>query len=246
MRQGFLQTQKTVNKWISDFKKKIDGEDEEDSPTQSGEFRRQDFGPSQSAQMYGIRRSAEGRRSGDRDRYDADPRVISDDFAQLEMRDDEGQSHSGELFRSTCSLRAGPPPQPPRNRPLANPDLFKPTPVAPQSGPVDEVAALYRAPTPTNRQPSPGNEKPGKKWQPLTSIAPNPESGDNDPFSLGDSDEEEAKKTDLKADDTERLKKAAAEKGEKGSAQGSEERTLSPAERSGSINKEAEDLLKKS
>ncbi len=105
---------------------------------------------------------------------------------------------------------------------------------------------MYRAPTPTNRHPSPGNEKPGKKWQPLTSIAPNPESDDHDPFSLGDSDEEEAKKTDLKTEDTERLKKAAAEKAEQGGTEGSGEKTLSPAEKSGSINKEAEELLKKS
>ena len=34
---------------------------------------------------------------------------------------------------------------------------------------------------------------------------------DHDPFSLGDSDDEDVKKTDLKVDDTERLKKAAAE-----------------------------------
>ncbi|KAF2102844.1 hypothetical protein NA57DRAFT_29017, partial [Rhizodiscina lignyota] len=220
VRQGFLQTQKTVNKWITDFRKRIDGDEEDGHPGQSSDsYQRQDYGPSQSAQMYGIRKSQEGRRSGDRERYDADPRVLSDDFTQLELRDEEA-----------------PPPQPPRNRPLANPDLFKPTPVAPHTGPVDEVDALYRAPTPTNRQPSPGNGKPGKKWQPLTSLAPNPESEDNDPFSLGDSDEEEAKTKDLKAEDTERLKKAAAEKGESGTS--TEGNTLSPAERSGSINKE--------
>ena len=34
---------------------------------------------------------------------------------------------------------------------------------------------------------------------------------DHDPFSLGDSDDEESKKKDLKEDDSERLKKAAAE-----------------------------------
>lgn len=92
MRQGFLQTQKTVNKWLTDFKKRIDGDDEEDQggTEQHGSFRRQDYGPSQSDQLYGIRKNAEGRRSGDRERYDADPRVLSDDFTQLELRDDEG------------------------------------------------------------------------------------------------------------------------------------------------------------
>jgi hypothetical protein len=131
-------------------------------------------------------------------------------------------------------------------RPLANPDLFKPTPSPPQSGPVDEVDALYRQPTPVNRQPSPGTTggKPAKKWQPLTSIAPNPESEDNDPFSLGDSDEEEAKKTDLKPEDTERLKKQASV-----SDAPSDKEALKPAERSGSMStrdKDAEELLKKS
>jgi hypothetical protein len=130
-------------------------------------------------------------------------------------------------------------------RPLANPDLFKPTPtLPPQTGPVDEVDALYRQPTPTNRQPSPSaaGGKSAKKWQPLTSIAPNPESEDNDPFSLGDSDEEEAKKTDLKPEDTERLKKSASISEPSG-----EGKTLEAAERSGSLatrNKDAEELLK--
>lgn len=57
----------------------------------SGQFRRQNFGPSQSDQLHGIRKSAEGRRSADRERYDADPRVLSDDFSTLELRDNEGE-----------------------------------------------------------------------------------------------------------------------------------------------------------
>lgn len=125
-----------------------------------------------------------------------------------------------------------PPRKPPR--PLANPDLFKPTPAAPQSGPVDEADPLYRQPTPTNRQTSTNaGGKSGKKWQPLTSVAPNPEPEDNDPFSLGDSDEEQDRKTDVKPDDTERLKKTANETGV-GAKEG-EEGTLKPAERSGGV-----------
>lgn len=38
-----------------------------------------------------MRRSADGRRSGDRDRYDADPQVLGDDFSALELRDAEGR-----------------------------------------------------------------------------------------------------------------------------------------------------------
>ncbi|KAF2838784.1 hypothetical protein M501DRAFT_1052376 [Patellaria atrata CBS 101060] len=223
IKKGFLETQSKVNRWISDFKKKIDGEDSDEAMSPpSSSTQRQNFGPSQSEQLYGIRKSTEmGRRSGDHARYDADPRVLSDDFTTLELRDDEA-----------------PPPKP--NRPLANPDLFKPTPAVPLSGPVDEVDALYRQPTPTGRQKSPDSGK-AKKWQPLTSIAPNPEAEDHDPFSLGDSDDEESKTKDIRSEDTERLKRAASQ-----SASDAPAPALKPAERSGSLgtkDKEAEDLL---
>lgn len=230
IKKGFLETQTKVNKWITDFKKKLDGEEEDEpQPGQAGssQYRPQNFGPSQSDQLYGIRRSAEGRRSNDRERYDADPRVLGDDFAALELRDNEAQKRS--------------------NRPSANPDLFKPTPKPPQSGPVDEVDALYRNPTPP-RQPSPAANK-TKKWQPLTSVAPNPEADDHDPFSLGDSDDEqEAKTKDIKAEDTERLKKAAVETEANDTKDAGSSTGPGPAEkeRSGSVgqkDKVAEELL---
>jgi hypothetical protein len=92
-----------VTSWISNFTKKLDGDGEPDEydrygnpvhrdqqrPGQSAP-QRQNFGPSQSDQMHGIRKSAEQRRSADHNRYDADNRVLGDDFAQLEMRDNEG------------------------------------------------------------------------------------------------------------------------------------------------------------
>ena len=68
LRKGFLETQSKVNKWVMEFKKKIDGEEEEQPPLPP-------------------RRSAD-RRSADRERYDADPHVLGDDFAGLELRDD--------------------------------------------------------------------------------------------------------------------------------------------------------------
>jgi hypothetical protein len=80
IRKGFLETQTKVNKWISDFKKRIDGEDEEDDGRVDMHQRYPD--------NYG-RRSGEGRRSGDRERYDADPRVLGDDFSALELRDND-------------------------------------------------------------------------------------------------------------------------------------------------------------
>ena len=85
IKKGFLETQSTVNKWVSNLKKKIDG-DEEDNfqgrPAQTG------YVPQQ---QYGSRRSSEfARRSTDRERYDADPQVLGDDFAGLQMKDNDG------------------------------------------------------------------------------------------------------------------------------------------------------------
>ncbi|KAH9882221.1 hypothetical protein J1614_001393 [Plenodomus biglobosus] len=231
--QGFKETQKTVASWITNFTKKLDGEpdnyDQYGNPVlpprpggQSSQ-QRQNFGASQSDQLYGIRKSSEARRSADHNRYDADNRVLGDDFAQLEMRDNE--SH----------------PQRQSTRSPANPNLFKPTPVAPpQSGPVDEVDALYRNPSPNNQNAQ--SKSGGKKWQPLTSVAPHPEPDDHDPFSLGDSDDEDAKTKDVNAEATERLKNAA--QGKDGDAAAAE---LKPAERSGSVGQidaTAEALLK--
>ena len=68
---------------------------------------------------------------------------------------------------------------------------------------------------------------------------------DHDPFSLGDSDDDDAKKKDVRADDSERLKEAAAEAmnddiGPLG------EKKLEPQEKSGTIDAEAEKLIEKS
>ncbi|KAF2188413.1 hypothetical protein K469DRAFT_703929, partial [Zopfia rhizophila CBS 207.26] len=227
IQKGFLETQTKVNKWITDFKKKLDGEDEDeyDHPQSSSQQRR-NYGPPQQDQLYGIRRSSEQvRRSADRERYDTDNRVLGDDFEALELRDDEAPSQHKS------------------NRPLANPDLFKPTPVSPpQGGPVDEVDALYRNPSPANQPSNTPGKTGGKKWQPLTSVAPHPEPDDHDPFSLGDSDEEDGKAKDIKTEDTERLKKAA--EGKEGATG-----ELKEAGRSGSVGQRdaaAEALLKES
>ncbi|PSN61714.1 hypothetical protein BS50DRAFT_578230 [Corynespora cassiicola Philippines] len=227
--QGFRETQTKVNKWITDFRKKLDGEPEEYDQYGNPVYRpepsqqRQNYGPSQSDQIHGIRKSAEQRRSADHNRYDTDNRVLDDNFEALQLRDDEAPAHRQS------------------GRPLANPDLFKPTPVSPpQSGPVDEVDALYRNPSPSNQGANAAGKTGGKKWQPLTSVAPNPEPDDHDPFSLGDSDDEDAKK-DIKAEDSERLKKAAESK--EGGASGD----LKEAKRSGSVGQKdaaAEALLK--
>ena len=91
-----LETQSTVNGWFTNLKKRIDGDDEDD-------IRSRPSAPAQgytNQQQYGGRRSSEfGRRSTDRDRYDADPQVLGDDFASLQMRDNESsQPPSSGIF----------------------------------------------------------------------------------------------------------------------------------------------------
>lgn len=131
------------------------------------------------------------------------------------------------------------------SRPLANPDLFKPTPPRPQStqsgrrvsfqdGPPEEIDIHYpKSPDPINRPPS-GTGGRSSKWQPLAPVDPSPVA-DHDPFSLGDSDDEEVKKNDVKADDSGRPNQAAAEAMSDGIGSPGEKK-LEPQERSASLD----------
>lgn len=78
LRKGFVETQSKVNSWITNFKKKLDDAFDEEEE----EHR-------QSAAVHG-RRPGEpsSRRSGDYERYDADPHVITDDFAGMRLSAD--------------------------------------------------------------------------------------------------------------------------------------------------------------
>lgn len=199
IRKGFLETQSTVNKWIGNIRKRIDGEDE-------GDFSSQPARPAQGyqpgPQSYGRRSGDMDRRSADRERYDADPELIDDDFSRLELRDAENLSAK----RS--------------NRPLANPDLFKPTPAPPmgrkvsfQEGPPEEIRDMYSASPPPTIKPAAANKS--SKWQPLSTVDPQPVSPvtENDPFSLGDSDDDKDAKLlkDIKGEEADRLQKATSE-----------------------------------
>ncbi|KAL8709477.1 MAG: hypothetical protein Q9220_005860 [cf. Caloplaca sp. 1 TL-2023] len=204
IKKGFLETQSKVNSWVANLKKKIDGEDDDGfqgrpppaaSGYSAGAFRQPSTG----------RRSGDyPRRSADHDRYDADPQVLGDDFTDLQLKD-------GEAAPSRRS-----------NRPLANPDLFKPTPARPpsnagrrvsfQDGPPEEIGIQQRPTSPPdlNKKTSSGANTKSSKWQPLASVDPSPVT-DHDPFSLGDSDEEEIKKKDSKPDDSDPSKKVATD-----------------------------------
>ncbi|EAW07905.1 CUE domain-containing protein [Aspergillus clavatus NRRL 1] len=213
LRKGFLETQSKVNSWVQNLKKRIDGEDlEEESSSGRGYGETQGYNrPRRSGDM--------GRRSGDRERYDADPQLLSDDFSALELRDSEGWHAPLNDSRYNTWLTpvpAVPPPQPPR-RPLANANLYKPASPSPdrrrvsfQEGPPAEIGNLYDASEPARRTSAMGSKS--NKWQPLSTVEPSPVA-DHDPFSLGDSeDERETKAKDQNtADENDRTKQATAE-----------------------------------
>lgn len=104
LRKGFLETQSTVNKWFKDFKKKLDGEEgdefDQQPPRPAQGYTQQGYG---GGPMYGRRSGDMARRSADRDRYDADPQVIGDDFSRLEMRDTEGMIARVRPLLNTCA-----------------------------------------------------------------------------------------------------------------------------------------------
>lgn len=85
------------------------------------------------------------------------------------------------------------------------------------------------------------------KWQPLSTVDPSPIGHeDNDPFSLGDSEDEKESKDrvggkEIKHDDTERLKKAAAEA--MSDNIGEHSRKPEPAETVGTKDKVADEKL---
>ena len=66
-----------------------------------------------------------------------------------------------------------------------------------QDGPPVEIDNIYDASTPSKRLSSTGNK--ASKWQPLSTVEPSPVA-ENDPFSLGDSDDE--KETKIKEQTT--------------------------------------------
>ncbi|KAF4631220.1 hypothetical protein G7Y89_g6912 [Cudoniella acicularis] len=201
LKKGFLETQSKVNGWITNLRKRIDGDGNEIEGGSS-----QGYGASNAPSR--SRRSGDGRPSGDYNRYDADPHVLSDDFAGIQLNDD------GSAARHST-------------RPLANPDLFKPTPAAPrapdarkvsfQNRPIEDMDIYRTSPRMDAKENIPSSTGKQSKWQPLSAVDPSPiGEAENDPFSLGDSEDEKESKDrvggkEIKLDDAERLKKAAAE-----------------------------------
>lgn len=93
LKQGFIETQTKVNSWFTDIKKKFDEQFDEDG----NEHQQQQQGP---RGPFRGRDSAESsRRSRDYERYDADPELLSDDFAGMKFHSD-GSECSTELSNS--------------------------------------------------------------------------------------------------------------------------------------------------
>jgi|ERR1712000_186361 len=188
LRQGFFETQTKVNSWITTMKKRLEEQFDEsdDQPHRSGH-----------------RTGESSRRSGD---YDADPQVLSDDFAGMRFTQDGT----------------------PANRSQSNiyrPPSHSPRPTSKSPRPNDGRRVGFKEETEeismydTSPKVPPKDNPPAKasKWQPLSTVDPSP-IGDNDPFSLGDSEDEKDVKDNAKDkakdendEGTERLKKAAAE-----------------------------------
>ncbi|RCI16124.1 hypothetical protein L249_3262 [Ophiocordyceps polyrhachis-furcata BCC 54312] len=193
LRKGFLDTQTKVNGWITNLKKRIEeGFDEYDGTT---------TGPSLPPRRQGEASRDATRRSGDYHRYDADPEVLSDDFAGMGFAAD-GTSSTGPAKKTTS-------PQTADGRRVG----FKPD--------AEEINMYDASPTTTAKDPMSAAAAKASKWQPLSNVEPKP-MADNDPFSLGDSEDEKETKDkpkeakdnkpmDAKADDGDRVKTAAAE-----------------------------------
>lgn len=78
LKKGFQETQVKVNGWFKDLKKKFDEQFDEGEGSSSH----------QGAQRYGSGIGESAQRSRDYERYDADPEMLSDDFAGIKLHGD--------------------------------------------------------------------------------------------------------------------------------------------------------------
>ncbi|KAK4678578.1 ubiquitin-binding protein cue5 [Podospora pseudoanserina] len=205
LKKGFLETQTKVNTWFTDFKKKIDEHFDE----QEEERRRAEGSAGSSSNPLAggrpTRDQNQTRRSADYDRYDADPELLSDDFAGMKFHSDGTPVQNQRQFGSNANVFRPPPPS-------KSPRSHEGRKVA-FSDKVEDIDAYNASPKvkAQDAAAAPGGSKPSK-WQPLSAVEPNP-IVDNDPFSLGDSeDEREVKdKKEIKLEDSERLRQATAD-----------------------------------
>ena len=208
-KKGFQDTQVKVNGWINLLKKRI-----EENFDESGESSQPPAEPYR-------RQTGSGRPSGD---YDADPQVLSDDFAGMRFSADGSMlPHDATSFEHPANhLNVAP-----TNRTASNQGIYPPR-SSSSSRPSDgrrvafqeeteEINMYDRSPKVPPKDTPPTSVSKASKWQPLSAVEPSPIT-DNDPFSLGDSDDEKETKEKPKeatdstpSDENERLKKDTAE-----------------------------------
>ena len=82
IKKGFLETQSKVNSFIDNLRKKFEENSDEEEPPPP---------PPRRGQQYGRSSTEYGRKSSDRERYDADPQVLGDDFTALQLQDHENR-----------------------------------------------------------------------------------------------------------------------------------------------------------
>ncbi|KAK4162271.1 hypothetical protein QBC43DRAFT_322159 [Cladorrhinum sp. PSN259] len=200
LRKGFVETQTKFNSWFTDIKKKINEtlDEQEDDGRAHG-----------SSSFIGRPTRDQGpvRRSADYDRYDADPELLSDDFAGMKFRNDGTPVMQNQrTFNSNPNVFRPPPPskspKPSDGRRVAFSDR------------VEDIDAYNASPKvkPSDAADAQTSAAKSSKWQPLSAVEPSP-IADNDPFSLGDSDDERdvKDKKEIKLEDTERLRQATAD-----------------------------------
>ena len=90
IKKGFLETQSKAMSFINNIRKQFDAEESDEEQPPPPPPRK-----NQGQQAY-------SRRSGDRDRYDADPQVLGDDFTKLKLQDDTSKLY---IFRFSTQLR---------------------------------------------------------------------------------------------------------------------------------------------
>ncbi|KAK9454954.1 hypothetical protein V1511DRAFT_470548 [Dipodascopsis uninucleata] len=169
--KSFNETRQKVNSWVANFKKKLDGEFDDDAEYAYSNNGNINASPTQRSRpiQYNYRLSQN-------QSYDNDPTVLDDNFTHLNLVD------------NTVT-----PPKPPRptngNRPLANESLYTTkqadnTKTFRRSFEDDEE--LYTGPSPSTTR-SPDRSATSSKWEPLKAVEPSP---DKDPFFVGDSDDD--------------------------------------------------------
>ncbi|KAK4157464.1 hypothetical protein C8A00DRAFT_40178 [Chaetomidium leptoderma] len=207
LRKGFMETQTKVNTWFTTLKKKIDEQfDEEDERQAQAQAEAR-----ANSSFMGRPTRDQTRRSADYDRYDADPELLSDDFAGMKFHSDGTPVQAQRAFGSNPNLFKPPPPskspRPGEGRKVSFRDTVED---------IDAYNASPKTPPKDISAPGAGGAAKASKWQPLSSVDPNP-IVENDPFSLGDSDDEReikdkaAGSKEIKMEDTERLKQATAD-----------------------------------